>query len=142
MAMSIELYSEEIIVIAAADKRSDFKIWLRMETPDDLVSDLRWLCGELVDSHIILDLSHMVNLETASYGLMLDLQRLAEESDCRLVLCSLSPHLKQQFRYVHLLDAFDMFDTCEAAITELSMEHLAESDDPAVPAVPVFPPVS
>jgi anti-anti-sigma regulatory factor len=139
--MSIEMYSEEIIVVAAANERSDYKIWLHMEAPNDLASDLRWLCGEFVDSHVILDLSEMANLETASYGLMLDLQRLTEESDCRLVLCNLSPHLRQQFKYVHLSDEFDMFDTREAAITELSMERLAESDDPAVPAVPVSPPI-
>jgi anti-anti-sigma regulatory factor len=141
MAMSVEMYSEEIIVVAAAKERSDYTIWLRMEPPNDLASDLRWLCGEFVDSHIVLDLSDMANLETASYGLMLDLQRLAEESDCRLVLCSLSPHLKQQFKYVHLSDEFDMFDTREAAITELSMEHLAESDDLGAAAVPLLPPI-
>jgi anti-anti-sigma regulatory factor len=139
--MSVEMYSEEIIVVATAESRSDYKIWLRMEAPDDLASDLRWLCGELVDSHIILDLSDMANLETASYGLMLDLQRLAEDSDCRLVLCGLSPHLKQQFRCVHLLNEFDMFDTRQAAITELSMEREADSDVPEVAAVPALPPI-
>jgi len=120
--MSIEQYSENVIVVAVADGPSAFKVWLREEAADGLAGDLHWLCEEYMDSHIVLDLAELANIEIANYGLMLDLQRLVEESDCRLVLCGLSPHLKWQLKCVHLSNEFDMFDTREAAITELSPE--------------------
>lgn len=119
--MSVELYSEEIIVVAVAEGISDYKIWLRTEAPSDLMGDLRWLCEEYLDYHIIVDLSHLESLGAASYTVMLDLQRLAEEYDYRLVLCGLSEHLKWQLGCVHLTDEFDTFDTREAAIAELSV---------------------
>lgn len=72
-----------------------------------------------MDCHIVLDVTNLGHLETASYGLMLDLQRLVEESDFRLVLCGLSPHLKWQLKCVRLSDEFDTFDTREAAIMKL-----------------------
>jgi anti-anti-sigma regulatory factor len=120
--MSVEQYSNEIIVVAVAEGPSAFKIWLREEAPAGLASDLRWLREEYMDSHIVLDLADLGSLETASYGLMLDLQRLAEESDYRLVLCGLSPHVKWQLGCVRLSRKFDTFDTRAAAITELSPE--------------------
>lgn len=122
--MSVELYSEEIVVVAVAEGPSDFKIWLRPQVPGGFAGDLHWLCGEYVDSHIILDLSDIEDLEVSSYRLMLDLQKLVEDSDCRLVLCGLSPHQKWQLRCVHLFDEFDTFDTREAAIAELSLTPL------------------
>jgi len=120
--MSIEQYSLEVIVVAVVDQPSAFKVWLREEPADGLKGDLQWLREEYVDSHVVLDLADLRNLETASYGLMLDLQRLAEESDYRFVLCGLSPHLKWQLQCMRLTDEFDTFDTREAAILELSPE--------------------
>jgi anti-anti-sigma regulatory factor len=121
-AMSIELYSLDVIVIAVKEAPSAFKVWLREEPADGLKGDLEWLCEEYMDSHIILDLTELANLETASYGLMLDLQRLVEESSYRFVLCCLSPHLKWQLQCVRLTEEFDTFDTREAAIMELAPE--------------------
>jgi anti-anti-sigma regulatory factor len=121
--MSIEQYSEEIIVVAVAEGPSAFKIWLREEAAGGLAGDLQWLREEYMDCHIILDLARLTTLESASYPLMLDLRRLAEESEYRFVLCGLSPHLKWQMKCVRLSGAFDMFDTREAALTELSPEH-------------------
>jgi anti-anti-sigma regulatory factor len=121
-AMSIELYSLDVIVIAAKEAPSAFKVWLREEPADGLKGDLEWLCDEYMDSHIILDLTDLANLETASYGLMLDLQRLVEESSYRFVLCCLSPHLKWQLQCVRLTEEFDTFDTRDAAIMELAPE--------------------
>jgi anti-anti-sigma regulatory factor len=121
-AMSIELYSLEVIVITIADGPSAFKVWLREESADGLKGDLQWLCEEYMDSHVIVDLTDLPNLETASYGLMLDLQRLVEESNYRLVLCGLSPHLKWQMQCVRLTEEFDTFDTRQAAILELAPE--------------------
>jgi len=118
--MSVEEYSNEVIVVAVADGPSEFKIWLREEAPAGLPGDLRWLREEDMDSHIVLDLVNLGRLETASYGLMLDLQRLVEESDCRFVLCGLSPHVKWQLGCVRLSRQFDAFDTREAAIMELA----------------------
>jgi anti-anti-sigma regulatory factor len=118
--MSVEQYSNDVVVVAVADGPSDFKIWLRDETPAGLSGDLRWLCEEDLDSHVVLDLADLRRLETVNYGLMLDLQRLVEESDYRLVLCGLSPHLKWQLRCVRLFDKFATFDTREAAIMELA----------------------
>ncbi len=120
--MSVEQYSNEVIVVAVAEEPSAFKLWLREEVPTDLASDLRWLCEEYMDSHIILDLAHQENLEVAFYKLMLDLQSLVEESNYRLVLCGLSPHLQQQMRCVRLSDRFDTFASREAAIRELAPE--------------------
>jgi anti-anti-sigma regulatory factor len=120
--MSIELYSLDVIVIAVADGPSAFKVWLREEPADGLQGDLQWLHDEYMDSHVILDLAGLANLETASYGLMLDLQRLVEESNYRLVLCSLSPHLQWQLQCVRLADEFDTFDSRQAAIMELTPE--------------------
>ena len=117
--MSVEQYSNGLIVVAVADGPSDFKVWLREEAPADLASDLRWLCEEYMESHVVVDLGDRGRLEPASYGLMLDLQRLVEESDCRLVLCGLSPHVKWRLRCMRLLHEFDTFDTREAAIKEL-----------------------
>ena len=118
--MSIEQYSLEVIVIAEAEGPSAFKVWLREELAGGLKGDLQWLCEEYMESHIVLDLADLENLETANYGLMLDLQRLAEESGYRLVLCCLSPHLKWQLKCVRLFDKFDTFETREAAIMELA----------------------
>jgi len=120
--MSIELYSLEVIVIAVAEGHSAFKVWLREEPADGLQGDLQWLCDEYMDSHVVVDLTDLANLETASYGLMLDLQRLVEESNYRLVLCGVSPHLKWQLQCVRLGDEFDTFDTRDAAIMELAPE--------------------
>ena len=118
--MSIELYSLEVIVIAVADGPSAFKVWLREEPAGGLKGDLQWLCDEYMESHIIVDLTDLANLETASYGLMLDLQRLVEESNYRFVLCGVSPHLKWQLQCMHLADEFDTFDSRDAAIMELA----------------------
>jgi anti-anti-sigma regulatory factor len=118
--MSVEQYSNEVIVVAVADGPSDFKVWLREEAPADLTSDLRWLCEEYMDSHIILDLAALGSLGAANCRLMLDLQDLVEESNYRLVLCGLSAHLKWQLQCVRLSKEFDTFDTREAAIMELA----------------------
>jgi anti-anti-sigma regulatory factor len=120
--MSVEQYSNEVIVVAATEGPSAFKLWLREEVPTDLVSDLQWLCEEYMDSHIILDLAHQENLEAAFYKLMLDLQSLVEESNYRFVVCGLSPHLRQQMRCVRLSDRFETFASREAAIRELAPE--------------------
>jgi hypothetical protein len=100
--MSVEQYSNEVIVVTIADGPSNFKVWLREETPADLVSDLRWLCEEYMDSHIILDLAHRENREASFYRWMRDLQTLVDEANYRFVLCGLSPHLKWQLRCLHL----------------------------------------
>jgi anti-anti-sigma regulatory factor len=124
--MSVEQYSNEIIVVATAEGPSDFKIWLRPEAPGDLAGDLagdlQWLCEEYLDNHIILDLSHLENLAAASYKLMLDLHELAEDYGYRFVLCGISPHLQWQLNCMRLSDKFDTFDTRQAAIAELLPE--------------------
>jgi len=122
--MSVEQYSNEVIVVAATEGRSSFKLWLREEVPTDLASDLRWLCEEYMDSHIILDLAHQENLEAAFYKLMLDLQGLVEESNYRFVLCGLSSHLRQQMRCVRLSGRFDIFANREAALLELAPQDM------------------
>jgi len=121
--MSVEQYSNEVIVVAVADGPSNFKVWLREETPADLASDLRWLCEEYMDSHVVLDLADLGSLEAANYRLMLDLQELVEDANYRFVLCGLSPHLKWQLRCLHLSDEFDTFDTREAAVLQLAPEE-------------------
>lgn len=118
--MSVELYSEEIAVVAVAEGPSDYKIWLRTETAGDLVGDLQWLCEEYLDYHVIVDLAHLESFASTSYKGLMDLRTLTEECDYRFVLCGLSPHLKWQLKCVHLADKFDTFDTREAAIAELS----------------------
>lgn len=118
--MSVELYAEEIVVVAMGQKRSDFKIWLRMEKPDDLVEDLRWLCEEYLDYHVIVDATKLENLSPSCCKNLVDLRNLAAECDFRLVLCGLSEHLKQQLERVHLANELDMFETKEDAIKELS----------------------
>jgi len=118
--MSIEQYSEDVIVVTVADEPSVFKLWLREEAADGLAGDLKWLCEEYMDSHVVMDLADLGSLEAANYGLLLDLQQLVEESDCRFVLCGLSPHLKWQLKCVRLFDKFDTFDSREAAIMELA----------------------
>ena len=120
--MSVEQYSNEVIVVALADGPSEFKVWLREDTPADLTSDLQWLCEEYMDSHVVLDLAHVESLEAANCKRMLDLQELVEDSDCRFVLCGLSPHLQWQLRCVRLFSKFDTFDTREAALGELLPE--------------------
>jgi anti-anti-sigma regulatory factor len=122
--MSIEQYSGDVIVVGVADEPSNFKVWLREEAPADFLSDLRWLCEEYMDSHIVLDLAHLGSLEAASYKLMMDLQGLVEESDFRFVLCGLSPHLQWQLQCVRLSEKFDTFETRQAAITELTPEDV------------------
>ena len=120
--MSIEQYSEDVIVIAVAEGPSAFKVWLREEATGGLADDLQWLREEYMDSHIVLDLADLESLETTSYGLMLDLQRLAEEYDCRFFVCGLSPPLNCLMKRVRLSRKFDTFDTREAALTELCPE--------------------
>lgn len=120
--MSVEQYSNHLIVVAVAEEPSHFQVWLREEAPADLASDLRWLCEEYMDSHVVLDLATLESLEVANYKLMLDLQELVGESDFRLVLCGLSPHLQWQLRCVRLFDKFDTFASREAAILELAPE--------------------
>jgi anti-anti-sigma regulatory factor len=122
--MSVEQYSNDVIVVTIADGPSSFKVWLREEAPADLVSDLRWLTEEYMDSHVVLDLADLGSLEVASYKLMLDLQELVEESDFRFVLCGLSPHLQWQLQCVRLSDEFDTFDTRQAAILELAPQDV------------------
>ena len=72
-----------------------------------------------MDSHVVMDLAAVDSLEAANYGLLLDLQEMVKESDCRFVLCGLSAHLQWQLKCVRLLNRFDTFDTREAAILEL-----------------------
>lgn len=118
--MSVELYAEEIVVVAMGQKRSDFKIWLRMEKPDDLAEDLRWLCEEYLDYHVIVDATKLENLSPSCCKSLVDLRDLAADCDFRLVLCGLSKHLKQQLECVHLAKGFDVFETREDAIQGLS----------------------
>jgi anti-anti-sigma regulatory factor len=118
--MSVEQYSNEVIVVAVADGPSDLKVWLREEAPAGLSGDLRWLCEEGMDAHVVLDLTDLTCLEIGIYGLMLNLQRLVKESDYRFALCGLSPHVKWHLRCLRLSRQFDTFDTREAAIIELA----------------------
>ena len=118
--MSVEQCSIEVIVVAVTDGPVKFKVWLREEALAGLSGDLRWLCEEDMDSHIVLELADLGCLETASYGLMLVLQRLVEGAACRLVLCGLFPHVKWQLRCVRLSRQCDTVDTREAAIMELA----------------------
>ncbi|OHB66820.1 MAG: hypothetical protein A2Y77_14790 [Planctomycetes bacterium RBG_13_62_9] len=118
--MSVEQYSNDVIVVAVAEGPSNFKVWLRAEAPADLASDLRWLYEEYMDSHVVLDLAELGSLEAASYKLMLDLRELVKESDFRFVLCGLSPHLKWQLQCLRLSDEFDTFDSRQAALLELA----------------------
>lgn len=120
--MSVELYAEEIVVVAVAEGPSNYKIWLRTEAPDDLAGDLQWLCEEYLDYNVIVDLARLESLGSASCRGLMDLRDLTEGCDYRFVLCGLTPHLKRQLKCVHLADEFDMFDTREAAISELSTE--------------------
>jgi len=122
--MSVEQYSNDVIIVTSADGPSNFKVWLREDAPTDLVSDLRWLREEYMDSHVVLDLADIKSLEGASYKLMMDLQELVEESDFRFVLCGVSPHLKWQMQCVRLSDEFDTFDTRQAAIMELTPQDV------------------
>jgi anti-anti-sigma regulatory factor len=122
--MSVEQYSNDVIVVTIADGPSNFKVWLREEAPADLLSDLRWLCEEYMDSHVVLDLADLGSLEAASYQLMLDLQELVEESDFRFVLCGVSAHLQCQLHCLHLPHEFDTFDTRQAAIRELTPQDV------------------
>ena len=118
--MSVEQYSCDVIVVTVADGPSNFKVWLREETPADLLSDLRWLGEEYMDSHVVLDLTDLGSLEAAGYQLMLDLQELVEESNYRFVLCGLSPHLQEQMPCIRLSDTFAVFASREAALRELA----------------------
>jgi len=118
--MSVELYAEEIVVVAMGEGPSDFKIWLRMETPDDLVGDLRWLREDDLDYHVIVDLAQVESFDSDTFRSLLALRDFAVECDCRLVLCGLSGHLKRQLECVHLRREFDAFDTRETAIRELA----------------------
>ena len=120
--MSVELYSEEIVVVAPEEGRSAYKIWLRAEAPQDLSGDLQWLCEEYLDYHVIVDLAEMESFGAVSCKNLLDLRRLTEECDYRFVLCGLSPHLKHQLKCMHLANEFDTFETREAAIAELMTE--------------------
>lgn len=119
-SMSVELYAEEIVVAAMGESPSDFKIWLRTERPDDLAGDLRWLCEEYLDYHVIVDVTGLESLGSSCCKTLLNLRDLAAECDFRLVLCGLSPHLKRQLECVHLAREFDTFETREDAIKELS----------------------
>lgn len=122
--MSVELHSEEIVVVAMAEKPLNSKIWLRTEMPEDLAGDLQWLCQEYLDYNVIVDLARLESLGAPSYKGLLDLRDLTEECDYRFVLCGLSSHLKHQLECVHLANEFDTFDTREAAIAELSPESV------------------
>ncbi|MGE5295947.1 MAG: hypothetical protein ACM3VT_14070 [Solirubrobacterales bacterium] len=130
--MSVELYAEEIVVAAIGENPSDFKIWLRTETPNDLAGDLRWLCEEYLDYHVIVDATKLERFSPGCCKSLVDLRDLAAECDFRLVLCGLSGHLKQQLECVHLAGEFDTFETREDAIKELSracpeMGNMSES---------------
>jgi len=58
--------------------------------------------------------------DSDSYKSLLDLRDFTTECDFRMVLCGLSSHLKWQLKCLHLTREFDVFDTREAAIRELS----------------------
>jgi anti-anti-sigma regulatory factor len=118
--MSVEQYSEDVIVVAVGDGPSVFKVWLREQATDGLAGDLHWLQEEYMDSHVVMDLAAVENLDAANYGLLLGLKELVQESDFRFVLCGLSPHLQWQLKCVRLFDKFDTFATREAAIAELA----------------------
>ncbi|MCU0917599.1 MAG: hypothetical protein MUC88_24010 [Planctomycetes bacterium] len=120
--MSVEQYAKEVIVVVVPRGPSAFKLWLREKAPIDFASDLRWLCEEYMDSHVILDLAHQENLEAACYKLRLDLPGLLEESNYRFVLGGLSPHLQPRMRFVRRTDVFDIAAGREAALLELAPE--------------------
>jgi anti-anti-sigma regulatory factor len=125
--MSVEQYSDDVIVVGVADGPSVFKVWLREEPKDGLAGDLQWLCDEYMDSHVVMDLAALGSLEAANYKMLLDLQELVKESDFRFLLCGLSPHLKWQLKCVRLFDRFDTVDTREAAIMALTPQDSYES---------------
>jgi hypothetical protein len=90
--MSVEQYSNDVIVVTVADGPSNFKVWLREDAPTDLVSDLRWLREEYMDSHVVLDLADITSLEGASCKLMMDLQELVV-SPISVLFCAASPRI-------------------------------------------------
>ena len=132
--MSVELYAEEIVVVAMGEGPSDFKIWLREETPDDLEGDLRWLCEDDLDCHVVLDLARVETFDSHTVASLLALRDFAVECDFRLVLCSMSGHLKRQLECLHLGREFDTLDTREAAIRGLA----PGSPEPQRDLPPVF----
>ncbi|MBP7052184.1 MAG: STAS domain-containing protein [Phycisphaerae bacterium] len=118
--MAVELYSEDIVVVATAEGPSPFKIWLRAEESGDLTGDLRWLRDESPDYHVIVDLAQMKSIGSESYKALVDLRERTEEDDYRFVLCGLSSHLKRELKCMGPTCQFDAFDTREAAIAALS----------------------
>ena len=79
--MSVEQYSNDVIVVTIADGPSNFKVWLREETPADLLSDLRWLCEEYMDSHVVLDLADLA-LYAAEFCLQLFFRTHPNHDSC------------------------------------------------------------
>ncbi len=129
--MPIEQYSLEVMVVAASEKPSPFKVWLRKEAGADFASDLRWLCEEYMDSHVIVDLAAVSDLNAATQKLVQDLRTLVEDSDYRLVLCGLTPQLKRQLDRARSAREFGIFDTRKAALRELAPQEAHDDGDPA-----------
>jgi hypothetical protein len=53
--VSVEQYSNDVIVVTIADGPLNVRVWRREETPADLLSDLHRLCEEYLDAHVVLD---------------------------------------------------------------------------------------
>ena len=75
-----------------------------------------------MDSHVVMDLADLANLEAASYGLMLDLQKLVKESISVFSCAACPPISNGNCNVCASLTNSTRVDTREAAIMELTPE--------------------
>ena len=69
---------------------------------------------------IVIDFSNTKFIDSIGLGALVSILKLTSQKDMKIVLCSLSPQVRQIFELTRLYRLFDIFDTVEDA--KASME--------------------
>ena len=69
---------------------------------------------------LVVDLNSIVYISSAGFRVLLIAGQLAEGSDCRLALCSLSTEVQRLFELGAFTDLFVIYNTRDEGLAELS----------------------
>ena len=102
---------------------ADFKILEVDERLDsENVDDVKSEAMKVIDAGrggIILDMSDTKFIDSIGLGALVSILKQAAQKDMKIILCSLSPQVRQIFELTRLYRLFDIFDSVDEALKSI-----------------------
>jgi anti-anti-sigma factor len=120
------------MVLTAEGIRTDCALVLRISgrIDSDSAGELDQACHQWLtpgDTAMILDLSEVAYISSAGLSSVLKAGKQMDRQEGRLLICGLSPRLKQVFVFAGFDALFPIFDTREAALQDCQEKSLGKT---------------